>query len=510
MIISWQLFIAFIGGSCVTGLLIWFSLKSWLARGQRKHEESQKLVNKQALLELQLSKAKTKELYERKQTNLKNKIQTWKIELKKRESLLAQSLREFEIQKAKLEDKNIELIRVESEVSRKKNNVENMRELYRKRLIQLAGLSEEKAQELLKEQIRKDCEDQVRIIKHDVLSRSLEEIEDEARRVVVSAMQRMAAAPASNLSTALIRLPNEEMKGRLIGKEGRNIKSFESATGTTLLVDETPGTVIVSSFDPIRREIAKLALQHLIDDGRINPVHIEDSVAEAQQTVDKHILMLGEKATQKLKMTGVHQDVLKYLGRLHYHHSNNQNTLEHTIEVAFLCSLMASELNLDPTIAKRCGLFHDLGKAMPCEFELSHANVASQLLKRLEEDPRVVNAVASSHGEVPSDTIYAELLKIADALSATRPGARCDSIEGYVQRIRNLEEIASSFAGVQDCYAIQAGRELRIIVSPEHYQDSEASLLASKIKVRIEEELQYPGSIRVTVIREQRFVDTAN
>jgi len=304
-------------------------------------------------------------------------------------------------------------------------------------------------------------------------------------------------------------LPSEEMKGRIIGREGRNIRTFEHATGTTLMIDETPDSVLISCFDPVRREIARIALDALLRDGRIHPASIEEEVEKAEEAMAANITELGEDALRKLRLNNVHPEVVALLGKLHYRLSNNQNTLAHSVEVANLCALIAAEIGLDPALAKRAGLFHDLGKAVDEEYEGSHAAVGADIIKQHGEDPRVVNATAAHHKEVPAESAYAGLVMVADALSAVRPGARASSIDGFIQRVRSIEEIAKEVRGVSDAYAIQAGREVRVIVEPLKVDEDEARKIALHIRERIEEELNYPGAIEITVIREQRFTETA-
>lgn len=509
MLFSWHSFLGFLGGAVFIGGGIWYFLRLKIQEGEEKAVDKIKFAKTEALLEAREAQLKFSQELDKEKLAIQNKYANMGTELARRESDLRDALRDFQTGKDVLEDRKLEIERLESEMNRKRNNVENLRQLYRKRLVQIAHINETQAKELLKEELAQECKEEVKKIRQEILSGSLEEAEIEAKRVLVDTMQRLSNVPSSNMSAALIKLPNEDIKGRLIGKEGRNIKSFESETGTTLLIDETPGTVLVSSFDPVRREIARIALESLIQDGRIHPASIEETVKKSKLRIDKEIFLHGEKAVARLNLKGLGQEIIGLLGKLYYRLSNNQNTLEHSIEVAYLCAMMASELGLDPQIAKRCGLLHDIGKAIECDNEGSHANVAAQLLKRNGEDSKVVNAVEASHQEVPSESIYSELLKLADKLSATRPGARADSMDGFIQRKKSLEGIAQSFEGIEDVYAIQAGREIRVVVSPEVYEENEAQALASQIRHRIEEELSYPGKIKVVVIREQRFVDTA-
>jgi ribonuclease Y len=299
------------------------------------------------------------------------------------------------------------------------------------------------------------------------------------------------------------------MKGRIIGREGRNIKAFEAATGVTLLIDESPQMVLVSSFDPVRREIAKIALDGLIKDGRIHPTSIEEFVARAREEVRLNVMQAGEDAVQRLQVNGLHPEIINLLGKLKFRFSYTQNVLDHSVEVGFLCSMLASEVGLDPQLAKRAGLLHDIGKAVDGEYEGSHALIGAEFVKRHGETPIVVNAVAAHHEEVKPETVYAGLVILADTISAVRPGARAESMAGYVQRLERLEKLALSLEGVQQAYAIQAGREVRVIVNPQTVTDDQARDLAKELRRKVEEELQYPSTIKITVIREQRFNETA-
>lgn len=397
----------------------------------------------------------------------------------------------------------------ETELERREERAQRYLDNYRSRLRQLAGLSPEEARELIREEARRGSDDEIREIRREIMHESEQAAREEARRIMIAAMQRMATNPNRELTATLVAIPHEDMKGRLIGREGRNIRSFESASGVTLMIDDTPGSILVSSFDPVRREVARLALEELIADGRIHPAAIEETLDRVRHEMQETVYALGEEALVKLRLRSVPPELVSLLGQLHYRLSNNQNTLDHSIEVAFFCSLLASELGLDPELAKRVGIFHDIGKALDHEHAGSHAAAAASLLRRYGEPAEVVNAVEASHDEVAATSIYAELLKVADALSAARPGARCDSLDGFLQRVRSLETMAREFRGVEEAYAIQAGREIRVVVSPTKLTDDDARTLARNLRRRIEEEMQYPGSIKVTVIREQRFSEAA-
>jgi ribonuclease Y len=322
-------------------------------------------------------------------------------------------------------------------------------------------------------------------------------------------MQRLAGRPNNDITATIVQLPGEEMKGRIIGREGRNIKAFEAATGVTLLIDESPQMVLISSFDPVRREIARQALEGLIKDGRIHPASIEEFVTRAKDEIRLNVMQAGEEAVQRLQVNGLHPEIINLLGKLKFRFSYTQNVLDHSVEVGFLCSMLASEAGLDPQVAKRAGLLHDIGKAVDGEFQGSHAIIGAEFIKSHGETPIVINAVAAHHEEVKPETVYAGLVILADTISAVRPGARAESMTGYVQRLERLEKLALAMEGVQQAFAIQAGREVRVVVNPQAVTDEQARELAKQLRRKIEEELQYPSTIKITVIREQRFNETA-
>ena len=326
---------------------------------------------------------------------------------------------------------------------------------------------------------------------------------------MVDATQRVSLREPVESTISFIALPSDEMKGRIIGREGRNIRALEMATGIDVIIDDTPGAILLSSFDPVRREIARVALDALVKDGRIHPASIEEFVKRAQDEIDLVTTQAGEDAVAKLNINGLHPEIIKMLGRLKYRFSYNQNVLDHSVETAFLASLIASEVGLDPNVAKRAGLLHDIGKGVPGELEGSHAMIGAEFIKRYGETPIVVNAVAAHHEEVKPETVYAGLTILADTISAVRPGARAESMTGYIQRLGRLEKLAMSIEGVQQAFAIQAGREIRVVVSPSEVTDDRAREISKELRKRIEAELQYPSTIKITVIRESRFTETA-
>ena len=362
--------------------------------------------------------------------------------------------------------------------------------------------------QLLQEVEQEALQDAGELTRH-ILQDAKELADEKARKIISVAIQRYASDHTFETTTATVTLPGDEMKGRIIGRDGRNIRSFEAATGVTVLIDDTPNAVVLSGFDPVRREVAREAMTRLIADGRIHPTRIEEVVAKVNEEMDETIIRLGDEAVHKVGVTMPHPEIVKLLGRLHFRLSYSQNVLTHSVEVAQLTGLMAAELGLDVEAAKRAGLLHDIGKAVSHEVEGPHAIAGAEVLKRHGESETIVSAVASHHNDVPPAGPLGSLVCAADAISASRPGARAESMTTYLKRIENLEKIALTFPGVDKCYAVQAGRELRVFVQPEQINDEQAFALARKLAAKIEEEMQYPGQIKITVIRETRCVETA-
>ena len=408
-----------------------------------------------------------------------------------------------------LEKRDETLNKKQVEVTELENSIQDLYDKQRGELERLSGLSTDNAKELLLEEVKKEISHETAIMIKDVEARAKEEADKRAREIITCAIQRCAADHVAETTVYVVALPNDEMKGRIIGREGRNIRTLETLTGIDLIIDDTPEAVILSGFDPIRREVARRALEKLIVDGRIHPARIEEMVEKAKKEVENDIREEGEQATFETGVHGLHAELIKILGRLKYRTSYGQNVLKHSIEVSYLAGLMASELGLDPTLAKRAGLLHDIGKAVDHEVEGPHALVGADVAKRYHESALIVNSIAAHHGDLESQSIEAVLVQAADAISAARPGARRETLEAYIKRLTKLEEIANSYEGVEKSYAIQAGREVRIIVKPDIIDDLGCVEMSRNIVEQIENELEYPGQIKINVIRETRAIEYA-
>jgi ribonuclease Y len=376
-------------------------------------------------------------------------------------------------------------------------------------LERVAGMTSGEAKEVLVRQIETEAKRDAMTLVRDIEAQAREEAERRARKIVAIAIQRVASEETSENAVSVVTLPNDDMKGRIIGREGRNIRAFEATTGTNLIIDDTPESVVLSCFDPIRREIARLTLEKLIGDGRIQPARIEETHEKSKAEIERAIREAGEWALLEVGVTDMHPEMVKVLGRLNYRTSYGQNVLKHLVEAAHIAGVIAAELGTDIPLAKRCTLLHDIGKAISHEVEGSHALIGAELARRLREPPAVVHAIEAHHNEVEPRTVEAVITQIADTISGSRPGARRETLETYVKRLQRLEGLAESFPGVERCYAMQAGREVRVMVRPDQVDDLGAEILARDIAKKIEEELQYPGQIKVTVIREHRAVEYA-
>jgi len=449
-------------------------------------------------------------------TQLENDFETKRAELNKsdrqlreRERILQQKVDIFEKRSRDLKQTDRELRDRVQKVEADHAQNESAKETAHKRIEELAHMTHEDALAALKveilERARLETIEQVR----DLRERAKMQANREAKELIVQAIQRSAADHSAETTVTVVNIPSDEIKGRIIGREGRNIRSFESITGVEVIVDDTPEAVTLSGFDPYRREVARIALEMLIADGRIHPARIEEVVKKAQKDLDEHVIQLGEQASMEAGVDGMHPEIIRHLGKLHYRTSYGQNVLKHSIEVSRLAALMAAELELDAKMAARAGLLHDIGKAIDRNAEGTHTELGVELARRFREPKVVLNAIASHHEDVESTSLIACLVQAADAISGSRPGARRDSIEGYVKRLEKLEEVANSFSGVTRTFALQAGREVRVMVENENVSDAMAQQLAADIAKRIHDELEYPGQIRVVVIREFRAVEFA-
>lgn len=429
--------------------------------------------------------------------------------LAQRESLLTTQLEGFIQREKSLQSQQASLDQRDCALDKARAETETLARQRRELLAQAAQLSEPDA----RVQLLKECENEAvrdaNEISRRILSEAKNKAEDQARRIISLAIQRYAAQHTYETTTATIALTGDEIKGRIIGREGRNIRAFEALTGVTVLIDDTPGAVVLSGFDPVRREIAREAMQRLILDGRIHPTRIEEVVAKVREEMDENVRKAGEDAIFRAGVPPLHEEIAQVLGRLKFRMSFSQNVLDHSVEVAHLTGLLAAELGLNIPAAKRAGLLHDIGKALQQDMDGSHAIIGADFLKRLGEAEDIVNGVASHHDEVPHTCLWGILVSAADAISASRPGARSETMDTYIKRLENLEKIGLSFPGVDKCYAVQAGRELRVFVQPEVLTDDQATALARNLCRKIEDEMQYPGQIRVTVIRETRAVEFA-
>lgn len=402
-----------------------------------------------------------------------------------------------------------QLAQREKTVTEKEAVMDSLVEEQRTALERVGQMSQEEAIEELKTHLLDKAKAQNSEMVKEMRDRARQQANREAKEVIISAIQRTAADHSVETTVSVVNLPNDEIKGRIIGREGRNIRAFEQATGVDIIVDDTPEAVIISAFDPLRREIARRTLEKLMSDGRIHPARIEELVKKGEKEMQEELVEAGESAAMEAGVVGTHEELIKLLGRLKYRTSYGQNCLQHSIEVAHLAGLMAAQLGLDAKMAKRAGLLHDVGKAMDRYTEGTHVTIGFELAKKYREPKVVQNAIAAHHGDVESNSLIGILVQAADAVSGSRPGARRETLEAYVQRLEKLEELTNSFPGVQKCFAVQAGREIRVIVEPEKVKDADAEILAHDIAERIQGEMEYPGQIRVTVVREFRAVEFA-
>ena len=501
----------------IEAIIIWNQARSY-ERKQYDSKVGSAEEKSREIIDEALKTAETKKreaLLEAKEESLKTKNELEKetkerrAELQRYEKRVLSKEENVEKKADALEKKEADLVRRENVLSKRTAEVEAQYEQGIQELERISGLTSEQAKEYLLKSVEEDVKhDTAKLIK-ELENKAKEEADKKARDLVVTAIQRCAADHVAETTVSVVQLPNDEMKGRIIGREGRNIRTLETLTGVELIIDDTPEAVVLSGFDPIRREVARIALERLIVDGRIHPARIEETVEKAQKEVETNMREEGEAACLEVGIHGIHPELIKLLGRMKFRTSYGQNALKHSIEVAQLSGLLASELGVDVRLAKRAGLLHDIGKSVDHDMEGTHVQLGAELCKKYRESATVVNAVESHHGDVEPTNLISCIVQAADTISAARPGARRETLETYTNRLKQLEDITNSFKGVEKSYAIQAGREVRIMVVPEQISDDDMVLLAREVSKRIENELEYPGQIKVNVIRESRVTDYA-
>ena len=477
----------------------------WIDTARREAET----VVREARVTAQDELFKAREKFENETKERRQELMEFEKRVTGREAGLERRAESLEHKAEDLAHKEAQVAQREKELHKVQMELDELKQLSLQELQRISGLSAEDAKKLLLVRIEDEARADAGTMARRIIEEAKQNAEREAKRTITVAIERCASSHVQTATTCSVSLPNEEMKGRIIGREGRNIRAFEAATGINVLIDDTPQVVVLSGFDPVRREVARQTLERLIADGRINPARIEEEAAKVAEELQTVIRQAGDEAVAKLGLHSVHSDLINMLGRLKFRHSFAQNVLDHSIEVGQIAGAMAAELGLDQQLAKRIGLFHDIGKAINYEVGGSHAVIGGDMLKKCGESEDVWQAVACHHHEVEPTTLYGMLISAADAISASRPGARSESMELYLQRLEKLEAIANGFSGVEKSYALQAGREIRVIVEPSKLNDGEAAQLARDITKKIEQELQYPGQIKVTVVRETRAVELA-
>jgi ribonuclease Y len=514
-----SLFLA--GSSLIVGTIIGY----WLVRWKERNVRTALAIKEQSILDAAAREAETlarearvkcneeiarvKQETERSFSTRQTQLLETERRLTERETLINRQLESFVAEEKALRTQQSEWQKKSEALDAQRCELTQAMKQRRDEIQTLARMSEADARALILKEVELEALQDASNLTRRILEEAKTRAEEKARRIISLAIQRYAGEHTFESTSATLTLPDEELKGRIIGREGRNIRAFESATGVTVLIDDTPNAVVLSGFDPVRREIARESMQRLLLDGRIHPTRIEEVVTKVAAEMDETIMRSGEEAVQQAGLPPMHPEIVKLLGRLKFRHSFSQNILHHSVEVSHIIGLMAGEMGLDVTTAKRAGLLHDIGKAINHEVEGAHALIGADLIRRYGESEEVVNAVASHHDEVPHHGPLGILVGAADAISASRPGARSETMTTYIKRVEDLEKIGCSFPGVDKCFAVQAGRELRVMVQPDHINDDEAFALARNISRKIEEELQYPGQIRVTVVRETRCVEYA-
>jgi len=498
----------------VIGVAVGFVIRRAVARSQAESAEgrAQKVIleaerEAERLTREALVEAKDEIGALRRETE--EDVRTRRDEIKRQEERLTQKEQTVDRKVDAADRRSEELDDRDRKLALVREQLEHSATQHRVALEKIAGLTASEAKEALRTQVVDEAKRDAMATVREIEQRAREEGEERARKIVTIAIQRVASEQTSESTVSVFSLPSEDMKGRIIGREGRNIRAFEATTGVNLIIDDTPEAVVLSSFDPVRREIARLTLEKLVQDGRIHPARIEETFERSQKEIDEQIKRAGEEAVLDTGITDMHPEMIRLLGRLQFRTSYGQNVLKHLVESAHIASAISSELGIDPTIPKRGALLHDIGKAVTHEVEGSHAIIGAEIARRMKEAPEVVHCIETHHGEVEQRTIDAVIAQIADGISGGRPGARRESLETYIKRLERLEEICTSHPGVEKVYAMQAGREVRVMVKPDDIDDLSAQVMARDIAKQVEEELQYPGQIKITVVRETRSVEFA-
>lgn len=510
------LFIGVLLGGAIASVVWRFMTKS---RSKSLEEELQSRLDtakkqaetivKEARLDAASEMMQKREAFTAEMTAKEKELRNQELNLSKKEDRLERELDKAKQQQSQIGKKERELDQQINTYNNRNKEMANVLVQQKNQLLKITSLDMEQAKEMLLTRLEDECDREMNTIIQRKVSQTEEAAEEKSKEIINLAIQRYAAEQTCEVSVSMVDIPSDDMKGRVIGREGRNIRAFEKATGVDVIVDDTPGVIVVSGFNPIRREVARLSMERLIQDGRIHPSRIEEIVNQAKKDVHSRVIQLGKEAAEEVDVRGLNNKIIGMLGALHYRTSYGQNVLRHSVEVAFLAQVMADELGLDSAIAKRAGLLHDIGKAMDREMEGGHPAIGANFLRRFKESSIVLNASEAHHGDIPADNPYTPLVAAADAISASRPGARRETLERYIKRLEKLEDIASGFEGVENSYAIQAGREIRVIVDAEKINDEVSLKTARDIAKKIEDEMTYPGEIKVTLLREVRCVEYA-
>jgi len=511
----WLLVAIVLGGAATYGIMTMMAKRR---RGEARDEAADiiraaegrsKEIVRAAEVETKATFLARQEEFEKEAASTRNEIREAEKRLDKREDQLERKLDMLGIKERNIEKAEATLQEQTIQVEEKTKEIDELLAQERNQLLKITQLSMDDARHQLFDRLEQELEHECAEIVSKRVGEAQDEAEQRSRDIVITAIQRFAAGHTAEATVGTIDIPNDEMKGRVIGREGRNIRAFEKATGVDVIVDDTPGVILLTCFDPVRKEIGRQAMNKLIRDGRIHPTRIEEVVEEVRVEVEKEIVEVGKKAAMEANVQGLNRKLIDLLGRLHYRTSYGQNVLRHSIEVAFLCQIMADELSLNGTLARRCGLLHDIGKAVDREIEGGHPAIGEEICRKFKERPEVLNAVAGHHGDVPATSPYTPLVAAADTISAARPGGRRESLERYIKRLQELEGIAKGFPGVRQAYAIQAGREVRVIVDANRVNDDSAMRIARDVAKKIEADMTYPGEIKVTLLREVRAVEYA-